>query len=495
MIAIVSHLRDAGREIFEALSRLSNALLFFFGLISSKPLIELAVGAMSCLYALTQSNNSFLEQLSSNPEWLKLLSGLKSKPSSLGMAACGVSFNLAMQYQRSYTPIADQMDINTDYFRILIISLRDYLMTTSTEHDSSGSLHLALEALSSITISPTRYDPETTQKTKFRRISEESEEFGGLEDDDEDENMQLEDDQNESKINPVSGDGSFHIDDMDIEMSNRNESTSATSPWALYDADFLSNEALPLLTGLAVPSASFSHEFQEGAILVLISIFSALLDAKESLPDSTIKQLEKDWAPSLWKSLISPGLKEKDPDPSFATNITNLAIELLECSHRKYIQPQDEDVRVFMGFYARLTDTPEAFEDPAEDRISTLGDTIFEVLSQIALEPCPVPTNQTIGSFLINALIKVPTTPIPCVIAALDGLFLIYADKAYSYDEPVFRGQGFLSMLEQIRPNLIKLSKSVDKRREPDMKGILQESVRELGRFIKYKNDELGGKV
>jgi hypothetical protein len=488
LIAILSHMSEASGENLEAISRLSNVPPFLLSIIESESLAKAATEAMSCLYALTEGSSYLSRQLLSILAWLEQLSMLKSKSTPVGMASCGVSFNLAMECQWSNLPRPSQLGADTDYFRIMITSLKEYLSKTSEEDDSESSIHLALEILSLIAFIGNE-EIELGQKLNSERFEEEFEGFGN----DEDENMDIaEEGPNGSKNEKMSEEGSLLADDMDIEISNGKDGTSTTHFSALYDADFLFDESFPLLIGLAIPSSKNGLEIRQGAITVLTKILFTLSSAESFLPESTTAQLRSNWAPSMWTRLISPALAKKDTLLPLATKIIDLAFSILGSSSCKYVQLQEGEVEVFMGLYNSVTETPEAFETTPEDE---LGANILEVLSRLALDPCPIPTNQAIGSFLINALIKVPKTPIPDVVAALDGLFLVYADKKYQYDEPVFRRQGFLSLLEQITPNLVMLSKSVDGRKEPRIKEFIQDGVQELGRFIKYKRDELEGKA
>jgi hypothetical protein len=124
---------------------------------------------------------------------------------------------------------------------------------------------------------------------------------------------------------------------------------------------------------------------------------------------------------------------------------------------------------------------------PAEN----LGVKCIGVLGGLARSPCPVALNQEIGTFLLTILASLPNTPATDAVEALDQLFDIYADADYEYDATVFRGDGFLKHLEEVVPKAKKMAKSVDKRKFPDLREAADDAVTNLGRFIKYKRDEL----
>lgn len=100
-------------------------------------------------------------------------------------------------------------------------------------------------------------------------------------------------------------------------------------------------------------------------------------------------------------------------------------------------------------------------------------------------------TAAMVGAFIMDDLLAdLTNVPVPLLVRSLNAIFDIFGDKAYSYDTPVFVASNYLGRLQQQLPIARKLAKRVDKKKEPELRAIIDEAVSNLGRFIEYKQDE-----
>ncbi|CEG78124.1 hypothetical protein RMATCC62417_12777 [Rhizopus microsporus] len=69
-------------------------------------------------------------------------------------------------------------------------------------------------------------------------------------------------------------------------------------------------------------------------------------------------------------------------------------------------------------------------------------------------------------------------------------MFDVYSDCAFDYDLPVFIECGFLNGLKQVLPSIRSMVKSIDKRKNFDLRLRGDEALDNLIAFIKYKKSE-----
>ncbi|KAI7904918.1 armadillo-type protein [Cokeromyces recurvatus] len=121
---------------------------------------------------------------------------------------------------------------------------------------------------------------------------------------------------------------------------------------------------------------------------------------------------------------------------------------------------------------------------------------IVGCLGPIAMRQGDIETNkvidiiiQTIGIFIIN-LLSNKDCETSVMIEALNLIFDVYSDLAFDYDLPVFVHGGFLSILKQIVPFVRSKVKSIDRRKDFDLRIRGDEALDNLNAFIKYKRIE-----
>ncbi|MBW0461498.1 hypothetical protein O181_001213 [Austropuccinia psidii MF-1] len=100
--------------------------------------------------------------------------------------------------------------------------------------------------------------------------------------------------------------------------------------------------------------------------------------------------------------------------------------------------------------------------------------------------------NEIIGGALMDIIsnfdILSSDVPAALLVAALDGVFDIYADETREYDGAVFRQRYFLKILQSKVPTIKALVKKIDKRKEPLLRQQAEDAQTNLSEFIKYRH-------
>ncbi|KAJ1991612.1 hypothetical protein GGI25_001597 [Coemansia spiralis] len=134
---------------------------------------------------------------------------------------------------------------------------------------------------------------------------------------------------------------------------------------------------------------------------------------------------------------------------------------------------------------------------------------IVGVLGNIARrQPGHIEENQHIGLYLLEQVISKPLLAfsgssgnsmtddddddisVEPIVEAMDMLFDIYSDMAFDYDEPVFVRGDFLNKLRQLYIPMRKLAKTIDRRRNKELRDRSDLVVQNLRAFIEYKASE-----
>lgn len=100
--------------------------------------------------------------------------------------------------------------------------------------------------------------------------------------------------------------------------------------------------------------------------------------------------------------------------------------------------------------------------------------------------PEHIETNKTIGTFLITVLTSSDLTA-ETMVAVLNGLFDVYADETSAWDVPVFRQGRFLAALKTSVGKARGVTRSVDKRKNAELRARADEAFENLTAFIKYR--------
>ncbi|KAJ2520333.1 hypothetical protein GGI11_002317 [Coemansia sp. RSA 2049] len=119
-------------------------------------------------------------------------------------------------------------------------------------------------------------------------------------------------------------------------------------------------------------------------------------------------------------------------------------------------------------------------------------------------QPGYIEENKYIGSYILEQIISRPileyadskavyaanSVPVELIAEALDIMFDIYSDADFDYDEPVFVRGNFLDRLRKLYPSIRRLAKSVDRRKDRELRDRIDLVVENLRGFVAYKASE-----
>jgi hypothetical protein len=514
LIGLLSSLSETNQELVEAVSDLPGVPSFLFGLLGLEGVPEqINDSAVLCLHTLIEENDVIAKKILEGPGWLTGLVKLRNEQSLQGIAACGIVHNISQELRCFDQGPDTEHLLDSATLPALKLSLEKYAQyyIQANEALSSGdpqlsrnerSLRLALEILASIATAAQEgiegVPEETAGVPKTDVMSEGSGEGS----------------ETDQVLRPET-DGVANCVDEDAEMElvtgdeSGNVGTSRLIATGSHEGviTYLVEVFVPLVLPLATPPINQATE----TTLVYSRALSALNNIAWTAPlipssrdFSPGKEAWASYAQRIWKLAVSPILGSNTADIPLADSIASLAWALSRSVNGKISLPEGEH-RSFMALYqatrglgtsapaAQINDHNRGTEEGVVDA-SSLGVKCIGVLGTLALCPLRIDVNREIGVFLVTLITNLPQTPTSDTIEALNQLFDIYADEAFDYDEPVFWGDGLLAHLEAAIPNVRRMAKAVDKRKQPDLRGRADEALMNLGRFIKYKKDEKVGR-
>lgn len=96
-----------------------------------------------------------------------------------------------------------------------------------------------------------------------------------------------------------------------------------------------------------------------------------------------------------------------------------------------------------------------------------------------------------VGYLLVDEILSsAENTPVSLLVKSLDAVYDVFGDAEYVYDGPVFANRQYLEKLQQLLPIIRKIAKHVDKKKNPELRAVVDEAISNLGRFIQYKKEE-----
>jgi hypothetical protein len=507
IISLISSLAESQDTIVEAISKLSSISNFLFGLLAFEATPDRIVSeVLACLATLLEDNKVLAQKTVDHEDWLKKLIEIKDSKNNNAVSACGVLHNIfvSLQWYDHNTPMESVSDA------ILIPTLVNFMEqaqteTNGTNDDSTHStpdqvLQLALEITASIA---------TSLQEALEHGSRHEKEFEGFDDTDlmngDSEEMDADgqgtaakDDEVEMEVEAYADEnGEMNENEMDADM----ELVTGDGP----DEQIASEQlTLDWLVRIAAPRVLLLASEKNYNTSHALSALNNIAWTISTIDFSTghLDNLYKFWSPfsqRIWNEIVSPVLASDTADIELAAIVTSLAWAVSR-SVKGIINIKPGEQLKFMALYQASRNLNGAEEngiakvlDGGDDAFQGLGVKSIGVLGNLALDPASIDLNKEIGVFLLTVLSALPDTPPADAVEALNQLFDIYADKSYSFDEPVFWGNNFLKYLEEIQPKVKKMAKEIDKRLFPELRGRADEAVHNLNRFLIYKRNEKKG--
>ena len=510
------------------MSKVSVIPGFLFGLLELPTAPDhVKEAALLCLHTLIGEADSVVKTVADHPRWLQVLTSHINKPDSIGSTACGVMYMMTVRLPEVGVAVPDGCPSGLFILKLLDAQLDRYFsgaasnaekLSSEAVDENERTLGLVLEFIGSIAT-------RTYLQAEDGPIPEEDElEVFGEDDDMEDyvpegsdeikgNNGQDEDAQSSASSvamgevvddNPMTNETHLHDDKKYGQTS-----TSLQSDESI--AGFLINGTTPKLLSLFKkfrnsqpdPGASrrsktaISHRLPLSIDNLILLILDDLAWTIAETP--MVTKSRQEWpihAQNIWTEIIHPVLNSNTADVNRASTIASLAWAIARTING-HVNLSGDEHKTFMALYqASTTLQPESREvskfvhSYLKESGRELGSKCIAVLGCLARCPNQISRNRDIGAFLLMVLNNLPQTPPEDAIETSNQIFEIYADKEFDYDEPVFVQGGFLAHLQALQPKVQKLAKSIDKRKEPELRGLADEAVVNLKRFIKYKMEE-----
>ncbi len=520
VLTILSSLTDINGHITEALSKISVIPSFLFGVLElSMAPDSVNEAAMLCLYSMIAEGWGLAEQLAERSDWLQHVSNLSNKSDVIGIAACGVIYEINATGVDAAIPsglsVLKLLDAQLDRHCLRATSDAEKLVTHARLVEDEKGLGLVLELIASIAAD--------TQRGAESGLLFEDDGFEGFADDD---------DMEQSLPGDVEGVGSRNVHDsysnatsdgMDEDgdqgpltgMAPSNADKGLSQPPSSLQGyetlqGFLTNSTTPKVLSLLracshLPSNSDTGRSSRGAFpsKPFSSTRDLLLQTLTSIAwtvttATLLAGLRLQWqtqAQDVWETVITPVLSSDTADIELASSITSLAWGVARSVSGR-INLENDEHKKFMSLYQASVSLPREPVTEKDTNLhpdgpdASLGVKCIGVLGSLALCPDQIARNREIGAFLLAILNNLPQTPTEDAIEVLNQMFDVYADKEFDYDDPVFVQGGFLAYLQALQPKVQRMAKGVDKRKAPVQRGRADEAVVNLKRFIKYKMEE-----
>ncbi|TLD21254.1 hypothetical protein PspLS_08982 [Pyricularia sp. CBS 133598] len=497
---LIGELGQAQEEVLKAVTANASIARFLFGITShSSTTAEVLSSALACLMTLSEDNRAFCEMILNDQETFcyRNLKKLSESGGLKGALSCGVLHNLfsALEWH-DHSP---GLESACDAILVPLLSRQISSARLDVEDANWDVLQTTLEVLASIA---------TNLQTTLEKGNKAEDEWQGIKDDDdqvmdldddvddtvEDDDMNGDDHSDEEDDGAAGGDDDSEMDDEEL-MADMEKVTGADhepeEPARLDDLPTLSNfleAAVPSL--IRITSSSPASEEALAIQGVALSVLNNLAWTVSSLDfsngdNSTVRKV---WYPvgcAIWEKTVVHVLSNDTADVELAALVTSLAWAISRTLGGKTPVHGDEHLK-FISLYKAAKNMPEhaqAMEDPFQG----LGVKCIGVLGQLARDPCPVGVNREIGIFLITIISAATEVPTADVVEALDQFYDIYGDESLACDNEVFWKDKFLEHLEGAVLKIKSMVKSIDKRKQSELRLRAEEAVTNMPRFIAYK--------
>jgi hypothetical protein len=422
---------------------------------------------------------------------LKDLLRLKEQGGAKAVTVCAVLHNIfsALEWYNHSTPVDGASD--AALVPVLVQSVEQICGGGLTGDEAGSSpeqiLESALETLASIA---------TTLQEALEHESKNEEEFEGF--DGEDKAAAKDAEGDETMVDDINEDasdveGEDEGDDEEGEEDDEMTMSEIEEDMAnvLGDdsgSEFGHSDLPQTLSALleAIPTLLKALHKNNAAALSALNNVAWTISAIDT---ATIPTLNKIWTPlavQIWNSAVVPVLSSNTADIDLASSVTSVAWALARSAQEALLPNVGDAYKKFMALHQASKSLQPA---EGEDAFQSLGVKSLGVLGRLAAEPAPVELNKEISTFLLSVLSALPGTPVADTVQALDEIFDIYSDDSYECNK-VYIENGYNEILDQLQHKVRAAAKTIDKRKDEELRTRADEAVLNLQRFVAYKRRE-----
>ncbi|KAI9266494.1 armadillo-type protein [Phascolomyces articulosus] len=513
-IYVIWSLCEASDKYIKAVNRL-NIITFLISFLSSADQCptNVVIAAGQCLTTLTDNNKDIYIEFQNHPEYVKMLFEILNKFQDSSMIlvrvlACAILTNIREVVLATETWEEGQ-DGSSELNKTLLP-----VLTASLNFDIQEAAEKAIAAVKSGNVgkhedtgdvAPRPKQPTSKEEVYIQNLEEnlstlqlalelladiciqdDSEEDGW---EDADEEMG-DGDQEPEEVTEE------NIDELLKDSENLEQKTSSAVDDQLIRSNpimgaFITEISpqlirLATLTPLSFPQEPIAPGVTDALVLThqrALECFNNYLLAMAELPSKFWFKEHKSDACQAWRWLFNLANTVGSAQPSQARDeLIEIIVGCLWSLGRglgQEIPLETSDVTSLFGAYHATSSESM--------RVKIVG-----CLGPIALRQGAIEANKEIGNFFMEVLKNVTarqTTPAVAV-EALNCIFDVYSDCAFDYDLPVFIQGNFLLQLKVLVPTIRTMTKSIDRRKNFDLRSRSDEALMNLVAFNKYKANE-----
>ncbi|KAI8138967.1 armadillo-type protein [Fennellomyces sp. T-0311] len=513
-IYVIWSICEASDKYIKAVNRL-NIISFLISFLSSADQCptHVVVAAGQCLTTLTDNNKDINIEFQNRPEYVKMLQDILSKFQDQSMIlvrvlACAILCNIreVVEVTESWEERQDSHnELNKAILPILAASLNFDIQEAAekaiaaaksgnvTQHQDTGDIApRPKQALSKEEL----YIQSVEERLSTLQLSlelladicgtDDSEE-DGWEDADEDmgDDEPVEEEVTEENVDELFKNG----EQLDQKTSNAvDDALVRSNPILGAFINDISPQLIRLatLTPLSLPAEPIAPTISDAIVLThqrALECFNNFLLAMAELPSKFWFKEHRSDACQAWRWLFNLANQAGAAQPSQARDdLIEVIVGCLWSLGRglgQDIPVETSDVTSLFGAYHATSSESM--------RVKIVG-----CLGPIAMRQGAIEVNKEIGSFFMEVLKNVTTRQTTAAVAveALNCIFDVYSDCAFDYDLPVFIQGNFLLQLKVLVPTIRTMTKTVDRRKNFDLRSRSDEALMNLVAFNKYKANE-----
>ncbi|KAI7877836.1 ARM repeat-containing protein [Lichtheimia hyalospora FSU 10163] len=515
-IYIIWSISESSDKHIKAVNRL-NIIAFLISFLSSADRIptRVVIAAGQCLTTLTDNNKDIYIEFQNNPNYIKMLYDIISKFQEPNMIlvrvlACAILVNIrdAVQVAEFWDEGQDgASELNKLILPVLVASLNYDIQEAAEKTNAAVSSGNVAKHEETGEITPRPKQPLSDEEHYIQSVEErlstlqlslelladicvqDDAEEDGWEDADED---MVDEDEPEQEVNEDNVDEylkeASQLDQQSSTNATVDDQLVRTNPVLRTFIVDISPQLIRLATPtpLSFPAQVIAPTVTDALVLThqrALECFNNFLLAMAEIPSKFWFKEHKSDACHAWRWLFNlANTVASAPASENRDEVVEVIVGCLWSLGRGLQQDiplEPSDVTSLFGAYHAT--------NSVSMRVKIVG-----CLGPIAMRQGAIDVNKEIGVFFMQVLDNVSSrqTAPAVAVETLNCIYDVYSDCAFDYDEPVFVRGGFLPLLKKVVPSIRAMVKSVDRRREFDLRSRSDEALMNLIAFNKYKTNE-----